>query len=39
MRATTEAFAYRYADYGDADVLHRHQYLCLIRGRARCWSR
>ncbi|WP_363358078.1 NADP-dependent oxidoreductase [Microbacterium sp. LMI12-1-1.1] len=26
MRASTEAFAYRYADYGDADVLHRHRY-------------
>ena len=26
MRAPTEAFAYRYTHYGDADVLRRHQY-------------
>ncbi|WP_349426584.1 alcohol dehydrogenase catalytic domain-containing protein [Microbacterium sp. LWS13-1.2] len=26
MRAPTEAFAYRYAAYGDADVLQRHRY-------------
>lgn len=32
MRAPTEAFAYRYTHYGDADVLKRHHYPLPVPG-------